>query len=113
MSGCPSHLGLNQLQEHSVVKAVAFTHTEYMIDVDDISHDNFFQRKESLESNAEAVKVSENVAYGFSSAESLVNAWLNSPSHRSTIEGDFTEFDISAEQNENGKWYYTNMFIKR
>jgi len=106
-------IGLNPLVDHTVVKAVAFTHTDYMIEVNDISHDNFYQRKESLEVNAEAVSVSENVAYGFSSPESLVNAWLNSPSHRDTIEGNFTDFDISAEQSENGKWYYTNIFIKR
>lgn len=106
-------IGLTPLVDHTLVKAVAFTHTDYMIEENTISHDNFFQRKESLEENAEAVQVSENVAYGFSSPQSLVNAWLNSPSHRETIEGDFTDFDISAEQNENGKWYYTNIFIKR
>ena len=106
-------LGLNPLIDHSLVKAVAFTHTDYMIEENNISHDNFYDRKESLQLNADASKVSENVAYGFASPESLVNAWLNSPSHRATIEGDFTDFDISAEQNENGKWYYTNIFIKR
>ena len=63
--------------------------------------------------NAGALNVGENVAYAYSSAQSVVNAWLNSPSHRSNIEGDFTDFDISAEQNEDGKWYYTNIFIKR
>lgn len=106
-------MGLSPLGDNNIVKAVAFTHTDYMIEVDDVSHDNFFQRKESLQENAKAVEVSENVAYGFSSSESLVKAWLNSPSHRETIEGDFTDFDISAEQNANGKWYYTNIFIKR
>ena len=105
--------GLSALKAHTIVKAVAFTHTDYMIEVNNISHDNFFQRKQSLEANASALEVAENVAYGFSSAESLVNAWLNSPSHRETIEGDYTDFDISAEMNENGKWYYTNMFIKK
>ena len=51
-----------------------------MIEVDNVSHDNFFQRKQSLQTNASANIVSENVAYGFNSAESVVNAWLNSPS---------------------------------
>lgn len=105
--------GLNPLQDHSTVKAVAFTHTDYMIEVNNVSHDNFFQRKQSLQLNANANIVSENVAYGFSSAESVVNAWLNSPSHRENIEGDFTDFDISAEKNNEGKWYFTNIFIKR
>jgi len=105
--------GLNPLNDHSTVKAVASTHTDYMVEVNNVSHDNFFQRKQSLQINASANIVSENVAYGFSSAESVVNAWLNSPSHKENIEGDFTDFDISAEKNNEGKWYFTNIFIKR
>ncbi|MBV7270387.1 CAP domain-containing protein [Winogradskyella luteola] len=105
--------GLNPLSDHRTVKAVAFTHTDYMVEEDNVSHDNFFQRKQSLQINADANIVSENVAYGFNSAESVVNAWLNSPSHKDNIEGDYTDFDISAEQNDEGKWYFTNIFIKR
>jgi uncharacterized protein YkwD len=84
-----------------------------MIEVDHVSHDNFFQRKQTLQHSASANNVSENVAFGFTSAESVVNAWLNSESHRATIEGDYTDFDISAEQNNEGDWYFTNIFIKR
>ncbi|WP_178988288.1 CAP domain-containing protein [Winogradskyella schleiferi] len=105
--------GLNPLQNHNTVKAVAFTHTDYMIEVNNVSHDNFFLRQQSLQANASANVVSENVAYGFNSAASVVNAWLNSPGHRDNIEGDFTDFDVSAEKNAEGKWYFTNMFIKR
>ena len=105
--------GLNPLNDHNTVKAVASTHTDYMIEVDNVSHDNFFQRKQSLQANASANIVSENVAYGFNSAESVVNAWINSPSHKENIEGNFTDFDVSAEKNSDGKWYFTNIFIKR
>lgn len=105
--------GLNPLNEHNIVKAVAYTHTDYMVEEENVSHDNFFQRKQSLQANAAANVVSENVAYGFSNAESVVNAWLNSPSHKDNIEGDFTDFEVSAEQNSEGKWYFTNIFIKR
>ena len=105
--------GLSHLAGHNTVKAVASTHTDYMVLVDNVSHDNFFQRKQSLQVNANANVVSENVAYGFSSATSVVNAWLNSPSHKDNIEGDYTDFDVSAEKNMEGKWYFTNMFIKR
>lgn len=105
--------GLSPLNNHNTVKAVASTHTEYMIEVENVSHDNFFERKLSLEANASANIVSENVAYGFSTADAVVSAWIDSPSHKDNIEGDFTDFDISAEQNENGKWYFTNIFIKR
>lgn len=105
--------GLNALSEHNTVKAVAYTHTDYMVEEANVSHDNFFLRQQSLEANANANIVSENVAYGFNSAASVVNAWLNSPSHRDNIEGDYTDFDVSAEQNDEGKWYFTNIFIKR
>ena len=107
------NLGLNPLNNHNTIKAVAYTHTDYMVEVDNVSHDNFFQRKNSLMQNASATAVSENVAYAFSSAQSVVNAWINSDGHRANIEGDYTDFDISAEQNEEGRWYYTNIFIKR
>lgn len=105
--------GLTPLNQHDTVKAVAFTHTDYMIEVNNVSHDNFFLRKQSLEANANANIVSENVAYGFNSAQSVVNAWINSPSHRENIKGNYTDFDVSAEQNDAGKWYFTNIFIKR
>ena len=105
--------GLNALNQHNIVKAVAYTHTDYMIEVNNVSHDNFFQRKQSLEVNAHANLVTENVAYGFNSAASVVNAWLNSPSHKENIEGNYTDFDVSAEMNIEGKWFFTNIFIKR
>lgn len=106
-------MGLNALQNHNTIKAVAYTHTDYMVEVNNVSHDNFFQRKNSLIQNASATRVSENVAYAFSSAQSVVNAWLNSEGHRANIEGDFTDFDVSAEKNGEGKWYFTNIFIKK
>ena len=105
--------GLNALGNHNTVKAVAYTHTDYMVETEQVNHDNFPERRLSLQQNADARLVSENVAYGYTSAQSVVTAWLNSPGHKANIEGDFTDFDISAEQNEEGKWYYTNMFIKR
>ena len=106
-------LGLNTLKSLNIVKSVAFTHTDYMVEVNNINHDNFYQRKNSLVQNANAKVVSENVAYAYSTAQSVVNAWINSDSHRENIEGDFTDFEVSAEQNKDGKWFYTNIFIKR
>lgn len=105
--------GLDPLNDLTIVKSVAFSHTDYMVDKDEVSHDNFYTRSNYLKANAGAKKVSENVAYGYSKAESVVNAWIKSDSHRKNIEGDFTNFNISAEKNDEGKWYYTNIFIKK
>lgn len=106
-------IGLNTLNEMPVVKSVAYSHTDYMVDNNEISHDNFYTRSDYLKANAGAKKVSENVAYGYTSAESVVKAWIKSEGHKANIEGDFSNFDISAEQGEEGKWYYTNIFIKK
>lgn len=107
------NLGLTPLNDMKAIKAQAYGHTDYMIENDEVSHANFFQRKNNLISTAGAVAVAENVAYAFSSPESVVNAWLNSEGHKNVIEGDYTDFDISAEKDEEGKWYYTNIFIKK
>ena len=106
-------LGLNTLSDMTVVKSVAFSHTDYMVINNEVSHANFYVRSDYLKANAGASRVSENVAYGYSSAQSVVNAWLKSDAHRAVIEGDFTNFDIAAEVNSEGKWYYTNIFIKK
>ena len=97
----------------SIIKAVALTHTDYMLEKGEISHDNFMDRFDHLVANAGAIAVGENIACGFNSTMELVEAWLESDSHKSTIEGNFTNFDISAEQDDEGKWYYTNIFIRK
>jgi uncharacterized protein YkwD len=39
--------------------------------------------------------VSENLAYNYATAQEALTAWLNSPAHKVTIEGDFTHFGIA------------------
>ena len=106
-------LGLSALNDMGAIKAQAFGHTDYMVVQQEVSHDNFYQRKQNLESYVGATKVGENVAYAYSSAESVVNAWLNSDGHRNVIEGDYTDFDVSAEKDGDGKWYFTNIFVRK
>jgi uncharacterized protein YkwD len=106
-------LGLNALADMNMVKSVAYSHTDYMVDNNVVSHDNFFKRSDYLKSNAGAKIVTENVAYGYTSAQSVVKAWLKSEGHKANIEGDYSNFDVSAEKNEEGRWYYTNIFIKK
>lgn len=105
--------GLNALSNHDLVKSQAFNHSDYMAEANNVSHANFYSRKTFLVNNAGASVVTENVAYGFTSAQSVVNAWINSDDHRKNMEGNYTDFDVSAEQNEQGKWYFTNIFMNR
>jgi uncharacterized protein YkwD len=106
-------IGLNPLRNMDIIKSQEYSNTYYMVDQNEVSHDNFFSRKSYLTNNTGAKSVSENVAYGFTSAKSVVNAWLDSEGHKKNIEGNFTDFDISAEKDVDGKWYYTNIFIKK
>ncbi|SNR16232.1 CAP domain-containing protein [Tenacibaculum jejuense] len=105
--------GLAELAVLDIIKTQTEAHTDYMIGKGDISHDNFSDRSDFLQQNADARSTAENVAFGYNNAQSLVNAWINSDGHRRNIEGNFTHFNITAKQNKNGAWYYTNIFIRR
>jgi len=105
--------GFSSLSKLEVIKSQTNNHTNYMIEKNEVSHDFFYQRKEYLTQNASAVSVAENVAYGYSTAESVVNAWVKSDGHKKNIEGDFTHFDITAERSSDGKWYFTNIFVRQ
>ncbi len=89
-------------------------HTDYMVQNGTVSHDNFSQRVETLMNNAQAKSVAENVAYGFNSAQGVINSWLNSDEHRTIIENqNYTHFGISTESNSEGRNYFTQIFIKK
>ena len=105
--------GFSSLSKLYAIKSQTNNHTNYMIDNNKTSHDFFYQRKEYLNKNVNAIEVGENVAYGYSSAKSVVNAWIKSESHKKNIEGNFTHFDVTAEKNADGKWYFTNIFVKK
>ncbi|GFD96715.1 hypothetical protein KUL156_32380 [Alteromonas sp. KUL156] len=105
--------GLSTLKKLEAIKSQTYNHTMYMIKKKELSHDFFHDRKDYLVENTNAIKVAENVAYGYSTAESVVNGWIKSEGHRKNIEGDFTHFEVTAEKNTGGTWYYTNIFVKK
>jgi uncharacterized protein YkwD len=107
-------LGLNPLQIVNHISFKCEEHDDYMITNNVVNHDLFDQRSENIMEVLGATKVNENIAYNFSTANSVLNAWLNSPGHKANIEGDFTHFGISIRVNTvTGKKYYTNIFMKR
>ncbi|MGL2966077.1 CAP domain-containing protein [Flavobacterium sp. XGLA_31] len=107
-------IGLNTLQVINHISYKSEEHNEYMIDNKVVNHDYFYDRSENLIEVLGAEKVGENIAYNYLTAESAFNAWLNSPTHKANIEGDFTHFGISVTTDPaTGRKYYTNMFIKK
>jgi uncharacterized protein YkwD len=108
------NLGLNVLSVINIVSLEAEEHTNYMIEEGHPSHDNFAARHKNLVLKAKAKSVAENVAYGFSTAEAVVSAWLKSSGHRANIENTtFTDIGISTKMNGEGRNYFTNIFIQR
>ncbi len=106
--------GLNPLQPVEYVSYKSEQHNEYMISKNEINHDFFQERSQNIMAVLGASKVNENVAYNYSTANSVLNAWLNSPGHKANIEGNFTHFGASIRINpETGKKYYTNIFLKK
>jgi uncharacterized protein YkwD len=92
--------------------AYAVEHTNYMIDMSQINHDHFGVRSAALQSTG-AYQVGENVAYGYSTPEAVVSAWLNSPSHRDNIEGNYTHTGFGIKRcTESNTYYFTQLFYK-
>lgn len=55
----------------------------------------------------------ENIAMGQKTAVEVMNAWMNSPGHKSNIlNATYTEVGVGLAKNGNGLCYWTQMFIK-
>lgn len=104
---------LNALEIIEHISYKSNEHNAYMISVQNANHDGFDSRKTNLQQVLGAVRVGENVAYGFSSSQSALNAWVASTLHKANLEGNYTHYGVSIKTGADGKKYYTNMFIKK
>ncbi|MFO0822433.1 MAG: CAP domain-containing protein [Gemmataceae bacterium] len=56
----------------------------------------------------------ENIAYGYASAASVMNAWMNSAGHRANIlSANFAEIGVSVRADANGVLFFTQVFGKQ
>ena len=107
-------IGLNTLEVINHISYKSEEHNIYMVDNNVVNHDYFQQRSDNFVKVLGAAKVGENIAYNYQTAESAFAAWMNSPSHKANLEGDYTHFGISVTIDPNtGKKYFTNMFMKK
>jgi uncharacterized protein YkwD len=107
-------VGKNRLELINHISYKSLEHNEYMIENNVVNHDYFDSRANNIMQVLGAVRVGENIAYNFSTPNSALNAWLNSPGHKDNLDGDYTHFGISITINPaNGKRYYTNIFMKK
>lgn len=107
-------LGLSALElDNQYTSAFAVDHTKYMIEKEQINHDNFGYRSEGIKFHEGAKVVGENVAYGYDTAEKVMNAWLNSPGHKAIIEGNYTHTGFGVMKCPKGRSYYTQLFYRK
>jgi len=106
-------LGLSELRAMAELSLESEGHNEYMIEEGVVSHDNFSLRASKIMNKVGARAVAENVGFGYRTSEAVVNAWLKSKGHRENVEGEYSHIGISVRQDENGKNYFTNIFIKK
>lgn len=105
--------GLSELDLLDDSSHQAELHNQHMIQNDEVCHDDFLSRYSALVDNVHAKAVSENVAYGYRTADAVVSAWIKSDGHRENLLGNHTHFGISINQDQDGKNYFTNIFVRK
>lgn len=106
------NLGLDPLEFSEVAYEYANDHNDYMAATGTLSHDNFSARASSIAEATNAEAVAENVAKGYTAAAGAFENWMESPSHRKTMEGDFTHTAVSVKVSQEGVHYYTQLFYR-
>ena len=106
-------LGKVTLTMNDIIYTECKEHSTWMASVDSMNHSGFDNRVINIHTKLGMIPVAENVAYGQTSAQEVVTAWLNSPPHKANIEGDFNLTGISVVKDSKGVNYFTQMFVKK
>jgi uncharacterized protein YkwD len=96
----------NQMVQQSNVQglAQAMSHTLYGVALPTmVSRDEY--------AGYDYTAIGENIAFGYSGADDVMTAWMNSPGHRANIlDPGFTEIGVSVKANPDGVLYFTQEF---
>jgi uncharacterized YkwD family protein len=108
--------GLNALSLDSAISSVARTKSKDMADNDYFAHNSptYGSAGNMLKQfGISFTSWGENIASGQDTPEEVVNAWMNSESHKTNIlSPSFTKIGVGYVTSSNGKPYWTQMFAK-
>ena len=104
-------LGIPLLIRNSTADKLAAEHTNLMLSKEDVSNDHFEARWEKLELNESATEISENIGFDVS-AKAAMEAYLNNIWLKINVEGDYTHTGIAVKKDDNGRYYYTQIFYR-
>jgi len=100
--------GLNSLSLSRLMIEIAATHSKYMTDKGKMSHDYAPERSAWFNGSV----LTENVAYGYSTANSFLAAWEKSEPHKKNMlcKADF--IGLATAVGNDGHKYVTVLFLK-
>jgi len=104
--------GLKSLINNKTAKIEALRHSLHQAKSSQISHLNSNSRASALYVLEEAYYYGENVGFGYTEIEKLIEAWINSEKHKTCIEWDFTHTGIGTIYSDKGVLFYTQVFFK-
>lgn len=111
-----SKRGLAPLKQNWQLSRVARYKSQDMINKGYFSHTSPtygspFQMMEAF--GVKFTAAGENIAYGQKTPSEVMNAWMNSPGHRSNIlSSSYQEIGVGLAKDKSGRSYWTQMFIK-
>jgi len=110
-------LNLPPLSLNAQVSQTAATHSRNMAEGKvEFSHQGFDNRIQAIENDISYRSAAENVAYnqGYSDPVSqAVAGWIKSKGHRQNIVGNYNLTGIGVVKNQQGEYYFTQIFILR
>jgi len=108
--------GLSALRYNNQVAEIALEHSRNMAGgVVPFSHEGFSSRADAIAKQMKLSAAAENVAWnrGYDNpAAQAVNSWLESPGHLANIVGDYNTTGIGVAVNDDGEYYFTQIFVK-
>ena len=110
-----SSLGLNKLTYVKIIEDVALEHSHYMATgIGRFGHRGWRSRCQRLMNELQGSQCGEIVAMGQKSPQDVLNAWIQSPSHRKSVENpDFTHTGLGIRENKKGLIFWTEIFIQK
>ncbi|MCT4642856.1 MAG: CAP domain-containing protein [Bacteriovoracaceae bacterium] len=111
-----SSIGKKPLIAHANASIEARDHSRYQANVKrGLTHWGFSARIDRIRAkqSEKVVKSGENVAYNYKDSNRAHTQFINSNGHRKNVEGDFTHIGIGNYTDNNGRIYYTQIFLKQ
>lgn len=105
--------GLTVLKQHKGLNEIAQKHSEDMASgKEDFGHSGFKKRGEKVRKIFESCTMAENVAYGATTGQEVVEQWKGSAGHKKNMLGNYTYIGIGVAKDKRGRIYYTQLFVR-